>query len=406
MSFIPLDKIKISNADSPSIDAFGRARVSQLTTQIDIKQVQNNAPLLIDRVTNGTGADSYNSVNSMSEMTTSASGDWVVAQTLQRFAYQTGKSQLILMTFDRFEVETNITKQVGYYSSSILTPFNTNYDGIFLKSETNISINLGKSGSVTSVNQSAWNVDKLDGTGVSGITVDWSKSQILAIDFEWLGVGRVRCGLVIDGMVFYFHEFLNANNTNGVYMKSPNQPLRWEIRQNGAGSGQFNYICSTVASEGAINEIGLKFSENLGISFVNANSTANEYALLGIKLNSAKLDTLVNLLSISVMSATNDDVLWTVRLNPTVAGSFTYNSVSNSACDIAKGATGGTNTVTGGTLLDSGYLQSENAIQLAIENAIRLGAKIDGTLDKIVFSCRPLSAGLDVYGSLTWRELI
>lgn len=400
------EDVNIQWQDTGNIDAFGRARVSQVTTQFDAKQLHDNLPLFIDEETIGTGAAAHSTTEARSQLTTAATSDAVILQTKQRFNYQSGKSQLIFMTFNNFQAETNITKRIGYFSSSTTTPFTADLDGLFLESDGNVSINIYKTGTLTEqTDQSSWNIDPLDGTGESGITVDWQDNQILIIDFEWLGVGRVRWGLVVDGLIYYFHESKFANTTQGVYMSSPNQPLRWELRQSGAGSGTFNVICSSVNSEGSLNKLGKILSDNLGTTHVNANSTSTKYALLGIRLQTAKVDTLVDLINYSILATTSDNQLIEVWLNPTVAGTFTYNSVTNSSVQVAKGASGGTNTVTGGTLLYSRYITAQDATPVNLENAIRLGMAIDGTLDEIVITCNPLTSNSDVLASIDWREL-
>lgn len=401
-----LENVNIQWQDTGNIDAFGRARVSQVTTQFDAKQLHDNLPLFIDEETIGTGAAAHSTTEARSQLTTAATSDVVILQTKQRFNYQSGKSQLVFMTFDNFQAETNITKRIGYFSSSTSTPFTADLDGLFLESDGDVSINIYKSGTLTEqTDQSSWNIDPLDGSGESGITVDWQDSQILIIDFEWLGVGRVRWGLVIDGLIVYFHESNHANSTSGVYMSSPNQPLRWELRQSGAGSGTFNVICSSVNSEGSLNKLGKILSENLGTTHVNANSTSNKYALLGLRLQTAKVDTLVDLINYSILSTTSDDQLIEVWLNPTVAGTFTFNSVTNSSVQVAKGAADGSNTVTGGTLLYSRYITAQDATPVNLQSSIRLGMAIDGTLDEIVITCNPLSNNSDVLASIDWREL-
>jgi len=402
-----LENVNIQWQDTGNIDAFGRARVSQVTTQGDFKQLHDNLPLFIDEETIGTGSAAHSTTEARSQLTTAAASDAVILQTKQRFYYKSGTSQLIFMTFDNFQSETKITKRIGYFSSSTTEPFTSDLDGLWLENDgTDVSINIYKTGTqIEQTDQSSWNIDPLDGSGDSGITVDWQDNQILIIDFEWLGVGRVRWGLVIDGLIYYFHESKHANSTQGVYMSSPNQPLRWEMRQSGAGSGTFNVICSSVNSEGAINNLGKILSENLGTTPVNANSTSNKYALLGIRLQTAKVDTLVDLINYSILSETNDNQLIEVWLNPTVAGLFTFTSVTNSSVQIAKGAANGSNTVTGGTLLYSRYITSQDATPVNLENAIRLGMAIDGTLDEIVITCNPLSSNSDVLASIDWREL-
>jgi len=400
------EDVNIKWQDTGNVDAFGRARVSQVTTQYDSKQVYDKLPLFVDEVLNGSATATHSTTLAQTALATTSSGDYAIMQTKQRFNYQSGKSQLLFWTFNNMDNQAGVNKKVGYFSSSTSAPYTANLDGIFLQSDgTNLSVNIYRTGTaVSSVNRSSWN-DPLDGTGDSGVTHDFDDNTIMAVDFEWLGVGRVRFYVVKDGAFIPFHS-VGFTNTTNVYMSSPNKPLRWELRQNAVTAGSLNLICASVNSEGSLNQIGKLFSSNVGTSFINANNTSNKYAVLGIRLNSANVGTMVDLLTLSLLSATNDNVLWEVWLNPTVAGTFTYNSVTNSGVQVAKGATGGTNTVTGGTLLDSGYMVAQNSVRLSIENAIRLGMRIGGTLDTMVLTANPLSSNLDIYGSITWRELI
>lgn len=402
------ENVNTREQDSPDIDAFGRKRVSQVTTQIDLKQLHDKLPLFIDEETSG-GTATHSTTNAETALEVTNNADFVIMQTKQRFNYQSGKSQLMLLTFNSFDNQADTTKRIGYFSSNTTTPFNSTLDGIFLQSDgTNISVNVYRSGTaVSSVNRSAWD-DPLDGSGASGITHDFDNNTILGIDFEWLGVGRIRFFVVKDGVITIFHT-IEYTETTTVYMSSPNQPLRWECRANAnTGGTGFNFICSTVSSEGSINQLGRILSDNLGVSTVNANSTSNVYALLGIQLQSAKVDTLVDILDFSVLATTTDNVLVQVFLNPTVAGTFNYSAVTNSGVAIAKGDTSGnpsTNTVTGGTLLYSRVVAAQSSVPIEIENAIRLGMAIDGTLDSIVITARPFTSNCDVTGTIGWREL-
>jgi hypothetical protein len=402
-----IEDVNIAWQDTGNIDAFGRARVSQLTTQFDSKQLHDNLPLFIDEELLGTATSVHDTDEANTTLSTLAITDFAISQTKERFNYQSGKSQMILMTCTNFEVQTDVVKRIGYFSTLTTTPFEGKADGLYFMSDGEISVNIYKTGTLTEKTiQSAWNIDKLDGTGESGITIDWSKNIIFLIDFEWLGVGRVRWGVVIDGLIVYFHESLHANNTTGVYMSSPNQPLRWEIRQNGATAGTFKFICASVNSEGSLNALGKVLSANLGNTHVNANSTSTKYAIIGAQVQASKIDTLVEVLTFTALGLTNDDFLWELWWNPAVTGTFTYTPITSSAVAIAKGSATGGNTVSGGSLLSSGYGSSSSAIREKIESALRLGMTIDGTLDTVVLSVQPLSSNLDILGSITWRELV
>lgn len=398
---------KISYSDSPSLDAFGRLRTSQITTQIDLKQLDDGLPLFIDKVLNGDATALHSEENACTNLVTTTSGDYAIAQTFQRFSYQTGKSQQIFMTFANFEPQANVTKRIGYYSSSEVAPHTDNFDGLFLESsEGTIYCCIYKSGVLTSkVARANWSIDKFDGTGLSGLNIDFDKTQILQIDFEWLGVGRVRWCLVVDGIIYEFHHSNHANFEDEVYMSRPNQPLRWELRQSGAGSGEFKYICSTVGSEGSLNELGKIISVNDNIVPISPSITSTYYAGLGIRLKADALGSFIDIVSFNLFNnSANAPIMWELRLNPTVAGTFTYGAVANSAMEFAVGVLA--NTVTGGTILDSGYVVQRTADRFDLKNALRLGASIAGTRDTLVLLVRAVSGSPEIYRSITWREQI
>lgn len=403
---LPISGTIETQTSDVQLDAFSRLRVSQLSSLLNITQLNDKSPLLVDEVLNGTGTSTYSSGNASTIMATAANADYVIRQTKQRMPYYAGKSQLVLSTFSGFQVETNVEKQIGYYSSSTSAPYNTTYDGLFLRSDASgISVNIYRAGTqVEKTYQTSWNVDPLDGTGASGITVDWSKDQIFVMDFQYLGVGRVRWYLDIDGVLVKFHESMHANILTTVYMASPNQPLRWEIRQTGVGSGAMRVICSSVSSEGSVDSLGINKAIDMGTTHVDANTTGVKYALLGIRLKTTNIDSQIKLIASNVLSLTTDSFLWTLMLNPTVAGTFTYTDIANSALQRATGATA--NTVTGGIQVGAGYQYQQQTSNSSLDSALKLGSTIDGTRDTLVLCATPLSSNADIIGSLQWIETI
>ena len=360
-----LRNLNIKSQDSFSIDAFGRWRVSNPQTLFDSKNIFNddglsdnaeNQALFYDNVqTSGSGTKTtYRSNESSQRISVSATTAGTrVRQSLQRFNYQPGKSQLIFCTFNLISLDANITKRVGYFDNS---------NGIFLETD-GTTVNMVRrtraTGSVVDneVAQASWNIDPMDGTGPSGVTLDLTKTQILIIDFEWLGVGRVRTGFVIDGKIYYCHEFLNANNLTVVYMQTPNLPIRWEISNDGSGvASNLDCICASVISEGSVDEQGVIRYASTSTA-VAASAAGTVYAVLGIRLKAEYIGATINLLTTSMMeTAGNKDLEWSVKFNPTVAGTFTYTDETNSAVQIARGATA--NTVTGGINITGGFFAS------------------------------------------------
>ena len=81
----------------------------------------------------------------------------------------------------------------------------------------------------TRIPQSAFNIDKLDGTGPSGYNIDLSKMQMWYIDYTWYGAGFVRWGVRgTNGDVIYCHKLPNNNVNSEAHMRSGNLPARYE----------------------------------------------------------------------------------------------------------------------------------------------------------------------------------
>jgi len=315
------------------------------------------------------------------------------------------------MTF-RSPQETGITTRVGCFDGTgvnYLTPNN----GIFFESDGTPSWNIAKNGStVETVTQANWNIDPLDGTGPSGVTLDLTATQILIIDFEWLGVGRVRVGFVIEGLVYYCHYFNHSNDPSftSVYMSTPNLPLRYDIQGDGANdAGSLQHICSTIISEGGQQKTGVLRSVDTGSTHIDANTVNLIYAVKGIRLRSTHLDVTVIPESFSLISETADDFRWSLCLNPTIANTFTYSGLGDSSVEHATGVGGATpNTISDeGTVIASGYASATQlAVAEALNTALKIGSQIDGTPDELVLAVTPLSANADIQGALTFRELL
>jgi hypothetical protein len=412
----------IQFADSPSIDAFGRLRVSNPVTLFDTKQIFDdsdlassveNTPLFYDNVqTAGSGTTTTYDVNkAQTTLTVAASTAGTrVRQSKVRLNYQPGKSLLVFMSHVIGAQVSGVTKREGYFDENngiFLEDNGTNY-GVVRRSKATESVVDDR------IVQSSWNIDKMDGNGKSGINIDHTKAQILVIDFEWLGVGRVRIGFVVNGLLYYCHQWLNANNLSNVYMSTPNLPLRSEISNNGTGgTASLIQICSTVISEGGINPNGSIRSASTDGTQVVCSTENTNYAIIGVRLKSNYIGATIKILDLALQIQSASKMCeWSLIFNPTVAGSFTYVDESRSAIQAARGATA--NTVTGGYRIAGGYSESgnnasggSNSISAAIENALTLGSTVAGVVDTIVLCAKPIggTSNIDVEGSLTWREI-
>lgn len=343
-------------APSTSQDSFGRLRVSEPFTLFDSshRYADNN---LWSTATATGGTAVFNADQGLVDLNvTAASGSSVVRETTKVFSYQPGKSLLVLNTFVMSAAKTGLTQRIGYYGDD---------NGFYLEQEDNNIAFVERSivtGSLvdTPVLQANWNGDKLDGSGPSGLTLDLTKAQILWMDLEWLGVGSVRVGFVINGQFIVCHTFQHANIIASTYITTASLPLRYEIENTAGTSGAstLKQICSTVISEGGYELAGLQQSAGTPITAARTFAVAGTYyPIVSIRLKSTRLDAIVIVTAISLLGTGNGkSYQWRVVGSATTTGGLWVDAGANSA--VQYNLTG--SSVSGGRILASGYVNSSN----------------------------------------------
>lgn len=395
---------KVSYADTFDLDAFGRLRTSGLYSLIEIRSLYDKLPQMVDEVVNGTATSTVNTDIAAVVMGTTSSGDYVIRQTKQRAIYQPGKSQICEFSFSDFQLQTDNIKRVGYFTSTTAATYNSNFDGFFLESNgvnNSISFQIWRTGTlVLSADSSTWDTSEVD---IS--SVDWSKTQLAVVDFQWLGVGRLRFGLSLSGKTVGFVEHTGSNNLSDVYMSSPNQPIRYEIRNSGSTSAQFHQICSQISSEGT----QLSLNRKAGISSVSATTFASDYVkypYLGIRAGSNYSDIALEIDNISILNTSNDNYLVTVEINPTISVTPNFQTGNTSDYEFAVGS-GSTQTVTTDGYILASFLGTAGTSATSFFNfgdcEIRPGRNINGTRDQLWICITPFGANAAFHGSLNFQ---
>lgn len=392
---------------STYIDAFGRQRVSQPSTIFDSKMLVDNAPSFWDdQQTSGAGTSStYNTNQASVTMAVSAAvAGTRVRQTFRQFSYQPGKSQLIFQTGILGVPATGIRRRIGQFNAS---------NGIFFESDpTRISVVIRSSTSgapvPTAVQQANWNMDTMDGNGPSGVNLDFSKTQIFFFDYEWLGVGGVRMGFVVNDQLIYCHQFNNTNVLTTVYMSLPNLPLRYEISSDGTNAaGSITQICSTVISEGGSQQTGFTRSADRGATSLTTLNDPNLYPLVAMRLKSAYLSSFVLPKNISIICTSTAAFRWALLLNPTVTGvALAFADIPNSAVQVDVTKTSAT-TVSGGVQVASGYqlATTDATLDVALDSDLSLGSNIAGVSDILVLAVQRVTGTTETFfGGITWNE--
>lgn len=383
------EPVKTAYADGPNLDAFGRLRVAEPKTLLDAKHLYDKLPLTFSEKSSGTATSTFSANDSMVVMSTNAANSYVIRQTRFHFNYQPGKSLQALFT-GKLHPQAGITKRMGLYQSLSADP-TVPTDGIYLEvTENGPCFHITKTQGTPhtmSFPQSAWNVDKLDGTGASGVTVAMSAAQIFVVDYEWLSLGRVRFGFMQSGKTYYAHYVNHINDLDRPYITSPNQPVRYEIIQTGATPGTMHHICTTVMVEGGEENLGKPISISDGE--IASIGVTNEIALLAVRLKPNTHDSVTLVKAVDVLNTGTNAGLFDVLLNPTyISSPFTWIDVDNASIQYSTGGA----TVSGGYSLFKGFCASgiggaTTIDSLAIPGEVtKLGISVDGESDVVVIA--------------------
>ena len=400
-------------------DAFGKLRTSTGFTLFDSSHRYQENGKWSTKI-NGTANTEYKVYESAVNLNVdNTSGTYVYRETKRVFSYQPGKSLLIMNTFAMNTPKAGLRQRVGYFNSE---------NGIFLENDgtTNYFVlrsNVTGTPTETRIAQSDWNVDTFDGNGYSSQGssaehsggIDVAKTNILWMDIEWLGVGDVRCGFVVDGKLVTAHIFHNDNVRTTTYMTTATLPCRYEIENTAGttGASTLKQICSTVISEGGYELNGRAQSISIPITTPKDLPTAGTFTpILSIRLKDSFKDAIAILKDVEFFGVTNNT---SYRYKIIVAGTLTgasWNSIGNDSCieyDTAATA------ITGGRDATVGYVNVSAGAGGAAVNLSRtdlfsyqlerdpFAASDNGII--ITLAGTGATNGNDAIGALVWEEL-
>lgn len=412
----------VYNIENPSIyDAFGKLRVTTPYTLIDNK-FPNSPTGTIDYLSNsiincftGTTGGTATFGNSKCDIQVTGSGETYISQTRKYAVYQPGKSMLFLATGlinNSTNTSTNFDARIGLFDDN---------DGLFFQyNGTSLSVNVRKNGSDTSVIQNSWNIDKLDGTGNSGYSIDNTKAQLFVIDYEWLSIGRIRFGFYLFGRIVYCHQVINYNSLTEPYMISPNLPIRYQLTVNDANTAYLRQICSTVMSEGGYNPHGKTFGISNGSTLISAGNNI-ETPILAIRCSGNTGSSTANKYSheniipsnVNILTDTASSVYYRLRLflapnAPQTNTGWTNVNVSS----VVQYTLGGNITIGTGKsiVINEGYINESGGFVISnlenvFNNLLQLTSDINNTSDILVITAAGIGKAVDTYCAINWQEV-
>lgn len=406
------------NLNPANTDAFGRQRVSNPFTLFDSSFRYADNPVKWNQAITGSGTVTHvPNESTMSLGVTSTNGDSVIRETKRVFNYQPGKSLLVMNTFVMGTPKVNLRQRVGLFGAQNGIYFECVTDGVGVTS-LNLVIRKFTSGFVDDtsekVSQSNWNGDRLTGAGgvnnPSGYNLDVTKSQIFWMDVEWLGVGTVRCGFVINGEFIICHRFHHANILSAVYMTTASLPIRYEITNlnTTSGTSSLKQICSTVISEGGY--AATSRSRSVSNSLVGTECSQTVFTpLVSIRLKSDRLDGVVFPARLDVFGRQSNPYKWAVIVGGTLSNNTTVTWLdvgSDSNVEYNLNAT----MITGGTIIDQGIFVGNtiggpvSASPVGASQDVQLGRLLNGTAEILTVAAMATNNNDTAVCSLVWEE--
>jgi hypothetical protein len=385
-----------TDTDSFGADLSGSLRTTNKIVLANYKSLNFSNTIIINSV--GTGTDTLtNNIHTISV----TSGQFRIRQSRLFHPYYPGNTQLAEITFRNFQHQTGVTKRVGYFSSSTTSPFDTVFDGVFLETNgTTYSLNIYNSGSlIASIPSTSWNNYKLIEF------YDWSKFTVIGLDFLWLGGAGLRFFMVINGKLELIHTYAHAGISSQLIMRSPNQPIRYEIRGI-SGSGSFDTIGAVVSTEGFHNPSdGYSYEIKTDLTGVSMSSSGVFYPILMFRRKSTNPDNSIEIIRYSVYNKTNTNAEATIIVNPTITGTPTWVGLPNSSIEYAIG-NGTTIQSTGGFTVDTSTLPQRVESSKELSGLpYRFLQNIDGTRDVIAIVGRADANNTTMVASVKFLEV-
>lgn len=404
--------VVISGFSGATADAFGRLRVSEPYTLFDTQARYYDHGQFASNVT-GTGNVVYVQNQSSYQLNVgTASGDSVLRETLKPFPYQPGKSQLTLNTFCFNTPKTNLRQRVGLFDAN---------DGVFFENDGTYNyfvIRSGSTGVEERVRQDAWNGDQLTGAGgatnPSGITLYPQRTQIMFADVEWLGVGSVRVGFVINGAYIICHQFNHANQSGNtkVYMTTATLPIRYEITNTGttAGNSMMTQICSSVISEGGFQLSGSgnpRAASHLIGTPVRLPNDQSFKPLIAIRLKSTNLNAVVIPIAYTIVPVSQSFFQYRIYKKAITSGGSWVSSAADSSVEYNLAPT----ALVSGDIAEQSFLNSTNQssgapTQTGFDFEYQLEREpFNGVAYEYVIMAATTGTNQDVYASIEWQEI-
>ena len=375
--------------------AFGLARITAETPVVQNDFIYGISTQYVDAGASNNGIVPTSS-NNIALLNTGTSSNAYVYIHTKRFArYRPGQGMNVYMTgvFNAGVANSQQLLGCGNVTDGLFFGYNGTQFGIMHRSNTVDEW----------TPQTQWNLDKMDGDGVSRQLLDPTKGNVYRITFQWLGFGAITF-MIEDSDTGDFvpvHRIAYANKNVVPSMRNPSFPLTW-IAQNLGNTTPITLkaVCCAAFVEGPKNMLGSTFGIDNTKTVSSTTVLANVLTIYNRPTYQSiahYIPLFVRMLSVGT-DGTKNCVVYLVK-NATIGGTPSFIDIS-SVNSVSQYDTTGT-SVTGGIQIAAftfakveSRTQSLGELDIFLEpgDKLTIAAKLTGT------------GSTEVSASVTWLE--
>lgn len=387
-----------------NLDEFGRIQVAEPFKLLEYSASKGlDSTRYVSTSVTGGGTVTANSTTTQIELaTTTASGDQAIFQSRRNVQYNKANAQEIFIIY-RPNATANRRERWGY--------FDANNGAFFEHDGTNprLVIRSNTSGSPvdTAIERDDWD-DPLDGSGASGLTIDFTKQTVFKITIGWLSSRGVRFWVDIGGTFVLIKKYHISNTMTVPFMATAQLPIRFEVTNTGtvASSVTSSFTCYAVQSSGAHQQEGQ-------VRFLTSDTTAFSITttptiFAGIRLKSTALNGSVLPLEFSLTPKSgNSYCIYKVLYNPTLTGAV-WATPTDGIVDTLTSLT----SYTGGSIIATGQIPLTNKVSLNLDTLrqvlsdVYVGRGIDNSRDPLCLVLYTDTSTGEVFFHGSYKEFI
>jgi hypothetical protein len=264
-------------------DVVNKLKVSQAQNIYEADFEYGAQPLRWDNLATGTSTIRQNPQQGAVIMQINGLNDVTIRQSRPYHRYQPGKSMYMATAVNFGGATTGQVQRVGFFDDS---------NGIFFEQgNQNPIVNSAGMGVVvrsdigglpfdTRYESNVWT----DPHGIAS-TLDWTKLQMLWMEYAWYGAGALRWGVLLNGEAYILHEVGTGNTYTQAWARTGNLPVRYEQRNYTAAtpSTLTHYGVSVIIEGGRDNQRGFTYSYGTGNALRAIPAGSQRYPLLTIR---------------------------------------------------------------------------------------------------------------------------